>query len=1152
MSRRLPPRDGEWIDRTRPFSFEFEGHRVAAFEGDVITSALLAAGRRTLARSFKYHRPRSVLSFANHDANVLVENDQATNIRADVTAPERNARYRAVNTIGGLRFDRGRLLEVLAPLLPAGFYYKAFHRPRILFPTFERIIRNLAGLGRLPRAASRERMPLQRRSCDVLVIGAGPAGLSAAAEIARSGAEVWLVDEQARLGGSLNHLRADDVAGHRQAEAHIDSLENAGVRIFTRTFAAACYTDGEVPLVGPNGVTLCRPRQVVLAAGCFEQPAVFAENDRPGVMLAGAALRLSNCYAVSPFHRGVLIAGHAEAYRTLDTLRRTGLDVDTVVDIGSGAPQAIESARAAGITVIDRVTGLAGVSGGGELDALAVHVEQGPRITVDCDGALMATGYAAAGNLAVQAGGRMVYDPELGRARPDALPPHMVAAGSLNGAIETEACSADGERAAEAVLAALAGERLLVPAPASTGAEHIANPVIEYPEGKAFVDFDEDLTPQDLRLAVREGFDSLELAKRYTTIGMGPSQGKHSNANGARIIAAATGRDLRALGATTPRPFYHPVPMGAVAGRRLRPLKRTPLHDLHTAAGARWFESGPWLRPRCYGGSGAINNEYRAVRGGAGIIDVSTLGKIELFGPDALALLDYSYPCAFGRLVDGMSRYVFMTDGGGTLIDDGICARLAADHFYLTTTTSQARTVLRQLDLNAVQLGLDVVIVDRTATVAAVNLAGPQCRRHLAPLTDIDLTPDAFPYQALREGRVCGVPARLVRVGFTGELGYEIHVASNDVAQVWQALVAAGAKPFGVDTQRLLRLEKGHLLIGQDTDGTTNPYEVGLGRAVSRTKPRFVGRHALLVHGESPRRRTLAFVARGPLADAIVENHLVIDDQRIAGRVTSVAWSPARGEVIGLALVEDLVREVGETLVVRGGAGEIPVTVVDLPFYDAGNERQAAPWAAGVSPPGTAGIAAGDQPAQRAASPPGAVPAGSWTNALADLGATPARLVCGEDAIPWLRGQGIPVPEQEQGWWDARDGALVMRIHPGQVLVVESARGESLRLEAGRAAERTLVFDHCVAAFGLRGPWVEDVFAELCAAPRSGTSDRWRSLRFARLDVILGMSPTPGGWLRVFCEPAEATYLHDVLRHCLDDARGEVLPAATWWAAAGA
>lgn len=948
MSSRLPPLEGEWIDRTQTIDFSYEGERIKAFRGDVISSAVMAGGRRILARSFKYHRPRGVLSLANHDANVLVESRSRTNIRADVVAPEAGAEYRAVNTWGGVRFDAGQMLGLLAPLLPAGFYYKAFYRPAFLFPWWEKLIRRAAGLGRVDTRAPAGRVPRHHRWCDVLVIGAGASGLAAARRLAASGVRVILADEQARPGGSLLHLRAGEL-GARELRAELPETL-ADVTVLSSHVAVAYYPDHGVPLLGPDGMTFVHARCVIVATGLYEQPAVFRNNDLPGVMLSGAAARLARLYAVRPFATGVMLAGHPQACAQAVALRELGVPVEAVIDLGNVGDAALEAARAAGMQVIADVNSIEARASGGELAALTVRGRSGGLIqTLDCDGAVMAMGWAPAANLLVQAGARMTHDAGIGQSVPETLPSGVFAAGSVNGVFALADRRADGEAAAAAALASLGrgSETVQVPRRARDCQSH-AYPVFPHPRGKAFVDFDEDLTIGDLHTAVREGFDAIELVKRYTTIGMGPSQGKTSNMNGLRIVAGLTGQTVGALGATTPRPFVYPVPMAQLAGRRLRRVWRTPLHDWHIGRAAQMNEAGTWLRPASYGTGTPrerIEREYAAVRGAVGLIDVSTLGKIEIVGRDARALLDYAYPVGFAKLIPGMTRYVFMTDGGGTLVDDGVCACLDTDHYYLTTTSSQAQHVLRQLELYAAQLQLDVTVVERTFNCGALNLAGPQARQVLAAHTDVDLSASAFPYLACRDGIVAGVPARVMRVGFVGELGYEIHVAAHALGTVWQALCDTGAAqgllPFGVDTQRLLRLEKGHVIVGHDTDGTTNPFEVGLGRAVARSKTRCVGRHALAVLGDRVTRQLIGFRSIDPRAAAIQECHLIIDDDRIAGRVTSVGWSPHCGAVIGLAMVGTHLAVIGERCRVRlTDRSLIDVEVVQLPFYDPGNTRQ--------------------------------------------------------------------------------------------------------------------------------------------------------------------------------------------------------------------
>ncbi|MEQ8496974.1 MAG: glycine cleavage T C-terminal barrel domain-containing protein, partial [Gammaproteobacteria bacterium] len=628
-----------------------------------------------------------------------------------------------------------------------------------------------------------------------------------------------------------------------------------------------------------------------------------------------------------------------------------------------------------------------------------------------------------------------------------------------------------------------------------------------HPRGKEFVDFDEDLTLVDLRTAVREGFDSVELMKRYTTIGMGPSQGKLSNVNGIRVLAELTGRDIDAVGATTPRPFVHPVPMAALAGRRLRRAWRTPLDAWHRAHGGIMQEAGTWLRPRCYAATSgqaaraaAVAREHAAVRSAVGLIDVSTLGKIEIFGPDAVALLEYAYPCSFARLAQGMTRYVFMTDGSGTLIDDGVCACLGAQHYYLTTTSGQSQNVVRLLELYAAELALDVAIVERSFALGAINLAGPAARAVLAALSDIDLAAQAFPYLACREGAVAGVPARVMRVGFVGELGYEIHLPASRTCAVWEALMevgsAHGIAPFGVDTQRLLRLEKGHVIVGHDTDGTTNPFEVGLGRAVTKSKSRHVGRHALGVLGTRVTRRLAGFVARDGRAGDIAECLLVIEDGRIAGRVTSVGASPVVGAVVGLVMVEEALAEPGRRLHVRLVDGTLlAIEVTATPFYDPHNARQDAGHDVAASTAPALQVSAESPVCEayptadfttvvlngtRLARRRGARPAArAW---LLDLAHLPLRLVVGGGASAWFAARELAVPQAIQSARLLGTDGLVARTHVDEFLVVGASRAGAAdalaRATPGRDSD-VLVLAEERAHFALVGAAWATILAEL-------------------------------------------------------------------------
>lgn len=1155
MNRRLPPVDGEWIDREQPLRFRFEGEPVGAYAGDVISSALVASGRRTLARSFKYHRRRGVLSLANHDANVLLCHDGATQLRADVTAPQAGTDYRAVNTFGGLRHDAGRLLGLLAPVLPTGFYYKAFFRPRWLFPLWERVIRHAAGLGRLGDGARAERQPRRHVWCDVLVLGAGASGIAAAGRAADIGARVVLADEQARAGGRLNDAMAWETGARDWRDQQLAALAaRDNVTVLSAHTAVGYYADHLVPLDGPDGLRLVHAGAVIVTTGVIAQPAVFPGNDLPGVMLLAAAARLARRYAVSPCSAGVVVAGTADAYDCALDLLDLGVPLVAVLDIGSDAGAGQERARAAGLQVVTGVTRLAAEARGGELAGVAFSAQDGRLAArIACDGLFVAVGNAPAASLLVQAGARLRYDEALAQHLPVDLPAGVFAAGSVNGMDSFASRVADGAAAAAQALGALGITGTTVAARPARPQARTSHPwpILATPRDKAFVDFDEDLTFGDLRTAVREGFDGIELMKRYSTIGMGPSQGKTSNMNGVRILAHLTDRDVGSVGVTTPRPFVQPVSMAKLAGRRHRRQWLTPLHAWHVAAGARMMESGAWLRPLHYAGDSAdaaTRAEYRAVRERVGLIDVSTLGKIELFGPDVDRLLDYAYPCRFDRLAVGVTRYVFMVDGGGTLVDDGVCARLAPDHCYLTTTTGFAAQALRELELFATQLDLDVAIIERTQDVGAINLAGPAAVSVLQQVCDLDLDETAFPYLAMREGHVAGVPARLMRIGFVGEAGYEIHLDADATPAVWDALMAAGAPagiaPFGVAAQRLLRLEKGHFIVGQDTDGTTHPFELGLDRAVSPDKTRYRGRHALSALRGKATRALAGFVVEEPGGVHIAESHLVIDGDDIAGRITSVGSSPHCAAVIGLAMVDRRLAEPGTRWHIRVGDGSlVRARCTDLPFYDPGNTRQQL-----LHEPRTtqaAHTARADIRGHGAARPqpmPGADDADA-TALLVDVSAIGCRLVVGSDVPAWLAQHGIAAPADLLRTATLGADGLVARIHRNTWCVVAPAAphpGDTLfELPAARHGE-VLLLAHPRAQFALFGAAVTAVLDELCATAVAADDSAWYPLQLAGADVAVWRPAGGEPRLRILAAPADAASLRQVLTACVEEAGGRI------------
>jgi sarcosine oxidase subunit alpha len=964
MSSRLPPITGEWIDRSRGVDFTFDGKPHRGFAGDTPASALWAAGVHVLGRSFKYHRPRGVLSMANHDVNTMMQAGARLNLRADVEPLEQGMALTSVNTAGGASRDRLRVLDALGGFLPVGFYYKAFHRPKALFPFWERVFRRMTGLGTLDFGAPHIRTPKRYDFCDVLVVGAGPSGLHAALAAGRAGARVVLVDESARIGGSLGYQRGGSIEGLemlRDLERDLADLPNVSVR--PATLAAGYYADHWIPLVDATRMTKLRTRAVICAGGVFEQPAVFRNNDAPGVMLASAAQRLLYRYAVKPMDKAVVLTANAEGYRAALDLMAHGVAIAAVADLrAEGEPSALSMrVKQVGIPVLKGHCVLEAEAVGDRLVAATlcpVNADGKPDTAAPqkfaCDGLLMSVGWAPAAALLYQAGATMRYDTGIHQFVPERLPEGVFACGRVNGVYALDSKCEDGERAGTEA-ARLLG--LDVPARNfSVAAERAAPshpwPIVDHPAGKNFVDFDEDLHLCDFLNAAQEGFDNIELMKRYTTVGMGPSQGKHSNMNAIRILARVRGKSPGEVGTTTARPFFHPVPMSHLAGRGFNVRRETPLHARHDGLGAVWMQAGVWLRPEYYGQPGKrkadiVREEARAVRDGVGIIDVGTLGKVELYGPDAGAFLERVYTAKFAGMKPGTTRYAVMLDESGVVIDDGVVARLSDQHFYFTTTTTGSTTVYRELQRWNAQWNLEVGIVNATGAFAAMNLAGPKARAALGKLTTLDLSNQAFPYLALRQADVAGVPARLMRVGFVGELGYEIHVPADRAGHLWDALMDAGGeyaiRPFGVEAQRLLRLEKGHIIIGQDTDGLTQPDEAGLEWAVKMDKAFFVGQRSVqIVRKRGARQKLVGFELDAIGAStAPRECHLVVRNGAIVGRVTSIAWSDTLGKHVGLAFVAPDMTDVGAPFFIRADGGTmVQARVAPTPFYDAEGLRQ--------------------------------------------------------------------------------------------------------------------------------------------------------------------------------------------------------------------
>ena len=956
------------IDRDAPINFSFEGRRYQGFAGDTLASALAANGVNVLSRSFKYHRPRGVLTMCGHDANSLVQIGPQPNALADKIPLTEGLSATAQNYFGSLESDKAALLGLLGRFLPAGFYYKAFHTPKFLWPFWERLIRRIAGLGEVDTAHHHGYYDKEYLFADVCVVGGGPAGMAAAIKAAGAGADVLLVDDTAALGGSLNYARFDALgkAGPGLREKMTAEIENhANIRAMTETMCNGWFFDNWLPLVRGNRLYKLRAKSLVVATGSIEQHIVFHNNDLPGVMLSSAAQRLVRLYGVKPGNRAVVATSNADGYGAVLDLLHAGVDVACVVDLRE-EPETCDRYEAVlarahipilANSAIRETVPLPGNKG--------IHAVEVARIVGDgqlstqsdrfaCDLLVMSAGYNPSAALVFQAGGKLAYDEEAAMFGLVELPDHVFAAGSVDGAFNLDAVTEGGKIAGWAAAKDTgfdAGRKPASRAEKGTVGQNARWPIFPHPQGKEFVDFDEDLQIKDLVNTISEGFDHIELQKRFSTVGMGPSQGRHSLLPSVRINARANGRSIDETGVTTQRSPISQIKISHLAGRIFDPVRLTAMHHRHIELSATMMTAGAWMRPEFYGPSASraenIRREIMNVRDNVGVIDVSTLGSLDVQGPDAAEFLNRMYTFAYLKQEIGRARYVLMTDQSGVIVDDGVACRMHKDHFYVTTTTSGADAVYRTMLWFNAQWRLKVNVINATAAYAAVNIAGPNARKVIEKVCDdIDFASDAFPYMGVRQGTIADVQALIMRIGFVGELGYEIHVRSSEGEALWDALFATGKEfgimPFGIEAQRMLRLEKGHIIISQDTDGLTTPHEADMVWALAKKKPFFVGERSVRIQADRGiERKLIGFELVDPQAPTPLESQLTLRGTEIVGRLTSVGRSPTLGRIIGLGYVApDQASEGTEFDIKVAGGRIVQGRIAKLPFYDPDGERQ--------------------------------------------------------------------------------------------------------------------------------------------------------------------------------------------------------------------
>jgi sarcosine oxidase, subunit alpha len=1002
MSARLSA--GGRVDRRRPLNFSFNGRPYQGLEGDTLASALLANGVSMVARSWKYHRPRGILSAGVEEPNALVQlfdgNRTVPNARMTEVALVEGLSAKSIHAKPSIEFDIGAVNGWFSRLIPAGFYYKTFMASQAAWHFFEKHIRNASGLGVSPTEHDPDRYDKRYAHCDVLVVGAGLAGLSAALTAARAGARVTLCDEQTEAGGWL--LSSDETvdgvpAAQWVATALAELAQLPDVTVLTRTTAFGYQDHDLVTLVERRGDHLpadqtpvfrerlwrVRAKQVVIATGAHERPMVFSNNDLPGIMLAGAVSTYIRRYAVLPGRNAVVFTNNDAGYDAALALKAAGASVQVVDARAQPTGSLGQKAKAAGISVLAGHV-VTEARGGQRVSGVVVQAIDGQdRLNgatrqIACDLVALSGGFSPVIHLQCQAGSKAIWSDELAAFLPGAAAQSEQSAGACNGQRSLQQCADEGSATAIRALQSLglsASEKVPQVEAMDPGAIRAlwlvphALPVSRAP--KQFVDLQNDVAASDIHLAVREGFESIEHVKRYTAMGFGTDQGKTGNINGMGIVAQALGKSIPQVGTTTFRPNYTPVTFGAVAGLELGeafdPIRTTAMHEWHVKQGALFEDVGQWKRPWCYPRKGedlhaAVHRETLAVRNGVGTLDGSTLGKIDIQGPDASVLLNWMYSNAWSKLEIGKCRYGLMLDENGMVFDDGVTVRLAENHYLMHTTSGGAARVLAWMErwLQTEWPHLKVYLTSATDHWSTSIVAGPKSRAVLQKIcSDVDFDDAAFPFMSYREGTVAGsngekYRARIMRISFSGERCYEVNVAANDGLKVWETIHAAGAEfnitPYGTETMHVLRAEKGYIIIGQDTDGSVTPMDLGMGGLVTKTKD-CLGKRSLTREDtvRTDRKQLVGLLPDDPKV-VLTEGAQILNQAPtgptapMVGHVTSSYMSPTLGHAIAMALVKGGLNRMGEKVYISQGGPNGPVThtatITSPVFFDPKSERQ--------------------------------------------------------------------------------------------------------------------------------------------------------------------------------------------------------------------
>jgi len=989
---------GGRIDRSQPIAFTFNGKSFSGYAGDTLASALLANGVCVVSRSFKLHRPRGIVGAGAEEPNAIVQVGVGAvtipNLRATQVELYEGLVARSCKGWPSVAWDISAVNDRFSRLLAAGFYYKTFMRPKALWKYYERLIRAAAGFGTVPKDADPDSYEHRNEHCDVLVAGGGPAGLMAALVAARSGARVILADEQSEFGGSLlseRHQIDDQAATDWVASTVAELSRSQNVRMLSRSTVFGYYDHNFLAIAERCSDHLAkqeselprerlwrvRAKQVVLAQGAFERPLVFCNNDRPGVMTASAVTAYINKYAVCPGQNAVVFTNNDSAYQTALDLDRAGARVVIVDSRASGAAAAGAAAREAGIPILQGHV-VCDVVGRNKIKGVRVAIWNGdisetvtPTIKIDCDLLAMSGGWSPAVHLHSHSGGRNEWHSELHCFVPASSVQACIVAGSGAGKFSLPDCLQDGSDAGEKALAECGIEVSSVAVPVAIAIE--ANPMqalwrvpaAKDPDrcGKQFVDYQNDTSVADIRLAVREGYRNVEHVKRYTALGFGTEQGKLGNINGMAVLAECLGEDIAAVGTTTFRPAYTPVTFGTGAGENtdllLDPLRKTAIHECHELAGAPMEVVGQWHRPWYFPTTGedlhaAVDRECLAVRNAVGMMDASTLGKIDARGPDVVEFLERIYTHDIGRMKVGRCAYGIMLGEDGMLMDDGVMARVGEQQFYLTTTTGGAANVMSWMEawLQTEWPELEVYLTSLTDQFSTIAVAGPKSRQVLKKLgCSRDLGNEEFSFMCVRDAELAGVAVQLLRVSFSGELAFEVNVDSRFAADMWRSIAAAGKEfgitPYGTETMHVLRAEKGFVIVGQDTDESVTPVDLRMNWLLSTNKD-FLGKRSLS-RPDSVRtdRKQLVGLLSEDGVTVVAEGTQLVDDPAAAvpvpmcGHVTSSYASACLGHPIAMALVAGGHSRKNQTVYAALDDGRfMPMKITSPVFYDAAGARQ--------------------------------------------------------------------------------------------------------------------------------------------------------------------------------------------------------------------